>query len=437
MIIVSYGIGIVIFVMFAKILNIIYNNPAIIRGSLFSLFSFINQGIGFILLILLANYIQPTEYGMLSMFNTFTQLLTFFIAFSAAGYVSVSYFSKDFVEFRRDFSSIMILGVISILLIVPIIIFFSSNIVDILGIPNLYIWISVIICITQFLHNINLDIIRIQEKVSKYGIYSCGFAILNFMLSIIFVIGYHLSWNGRVYAQLVIAIVFGLIAIFQFYQQNLLTTRINTNQLKSIALWGLPLIPHLTSNWIKQGCDRLIINDAYSMEEVGIFSFALNLVSIITMVGYAFNQVNSIEIYKTLGDRENNNDWKKKKLRQQRRSILLIYVFAFIIITIACLLGVPILLPKYSMSVVYFIPLSLYGFGVCLYLLYCNFLFYYGENKKIMMITFSSSLFHLLLSLLLTRYSLLYTAIIYVVMQLYIVLLVRRYANQILQTELI
>lgn len=50
-------------------------------------------------------------------------------------------------------------------------------------------------------------------------------------------------------------------------------------------MWGIPLIPHLATSWIKQGGDRYIINYYYTLAEVGIFSFALNLSNIIDMIG--------------------------------------------------------------------------------------------------------------------------------------------------------
>lgn len=418
-------------------ISMLKNKSSLLEGSLYSLFSFLNQGASFLLLILLANYIQPAEYGMLSMFNTLVQLVTFFIAFSSSGYISVSYFSKEFQEFRSDFSSIMILGGISVIMIIGIIWIFKTTISNTLDLPIGFVWFSLVICVAQFLHNVNLDVIRIQEKVYRYGVFSCGCAALNFILSLILVIGFNLSWRGRVYAQLFVMMVFGIIAIYLFCKNRFLTSCVNSNRLRSIALWGLPLIPHLAANWIKQGCDRLIINSNFTMEEVGIFSFALNLTSIITMVGFGFNQVNSVDIYKVLGNKEGDHASKLQILERQRRNLCKIYLIVYVVIITCCILGVPILLPQYSRSILYFVPLSIYGLGVCAYLLYCNYLFYYGENKKIMWITFSSSIIHLALSLLLTRYSLIFTSIIYIVMQLYIVMIIRHQSKKILQQHLV
>jgi O-antigen/teichoic acid export membrane protein len=100
-------------------------------------------------------------------------------------------------------------------------------------------------------------------------------------------------------------------------------------------------------------------------------------------------------------------------------------------------LFVPIVLPKYVGSIPYFTILSVYGFMVCMYFLFCNYLFYYGNTKNLMYITFGSSIIHLFLSLFLTQYSLFYTTLIYVVSQSLCVGLVYGYSKKILTKELI
>lgn len=60
--------------------------------------------------------------------------------------------------------------------------------------------------------NLNLDYLRIQEKVSKYGLLSCLFALIMSALTLCFVIGAGQNWAGRVYADLITSILFGLIA---------------------------------------------------------------------------------------------------------------------------------------------------------------------------------------------------------------------------------
>ena len=192
--------------------------------------------------------------------------------------------------------------------------------------------------------------------------------------------------------------------------------------------WGIPLIPHSASNFFRQGCDRYIINAYYDISEVGLFSFALTLCNIIIMVGIGFNQVNSVNIYKILGDKQMESPKKIELLNKQKRQILYIYVIATIIIAISGYIVTPMVLPKYSESVNYFLILSLYGFAYCLYFLNTNFLFYYKKTKNIMYTTFLSSILHLFLSLLISGYSLYLTACLYVLTQLIVVYFIRKMA---------
>ena len=48
-------------------LNCLLGNKLLLKGALFSFFSFFNQGASFLLLIILANYIAPSDYGTLSL----------------------------------------------------------------------------------------------------------------------------------------------------------------------------------------------------------------------------------------------------------------------------------------------------------------------------------------------------------------------------------
>ena len=72
----------------------LYSNKTLFNGALFSMFSFINRGISFLLLLILANYITPHEYGYLSLYSTVGMVLSFFIAMSTTGYAGVVFFKE-------------------------------------------------------------------------------------------------------------------------------------------------------------------------------------------------------------------------------------------------------------------------------------------------------------------------------------------------------
>ena len=74
------------------LINKIRTNTLFRNGTLFAFFSFLNSGIGFLLLLVLASFIPPSEYGELNLFNTFVTLLSIFISLNATGIIAVDFF---------------------------------------------------------------------------------------------------------------------------------------------------------------------------------------------------------------------------------------------------------------------------------------------------------------------------------------------------------
>ena len=281
----------------------------------------------------------------------------------------------------------------------------------------------------------NLDYYRVQERLTWYGVLSCSFALLNFALALYLVVAKELNWHGQVYSLVICNVVFAVIALVIFAKNKVFRFSKAWQTYKTILVWGVPIIPHLASGWVKNGLDRYIIEGAHSMADVGLFSFALTLASVIIMLGSAFNQTNSVSLYQTLSSEETNEN-KIRSLHHKERFLSLLYLVVVVLIIICGSLLIPIFMPKYTECVPYFAILSIYGFFQCIYFLYCNYLFYFDCTKQLMYITFGSSIVHLLLSLWLTRYSLYFTCLIYVVSMIIVVSLVYWQSKKLLKCNL-
>lgn len=407
------------------------------HASLFSLFSFFNQGVSFVLLIILANYIMPNEYGELSLFNTIVTFLGYFIAMSTTGYESISFFKKNQEEYKSDFTAIHIIASTVFVIFLVVLLLFGNSISSLLSISLEFLYIALVISYTTVFMTMSLSYFRVKQEVFKYGIISCGNGIVNFGLTLFFVISLSYSWQGRVYSHLYTNIAIGIAAIYIYHRYRLFTYKgLSKQQFLDILCWGIPLIPHMGAIWIRQGIDRYIIDSSHSTYDVGLFSFALNLVNIIVIIGSSFNNVLSVEIFQILSK---EISWSEKIVILKKKSykVSLVFLGASIIIVMGCSIFVPILLPKYSQAIPYFCILAIYGFIQCLYFLVVNYLFYYKKNKEIMYVTFGTSILHLLLSLIFTKYSLYYTCIIYVVIQMIIVFMIYKRSKAVIRNNYI
>lgn len=410
------------------------NNSVFIKGMLFSLFSFFNKGLNFLLLIVLAKFLTPEDYGELSLFITLVSLVGYVICLSSEGYAAVSFFKESESDYKGTISSVFVLPFIIMLLLcgtVAVLSLYTERLFD-LEVSDVYyaIWVSFF---TVYL-NVCLDYFRVKENIFTYGKVSCSYSLLNFILTLVLIVSFQSGWHGRVFSLMGCSFMYFLFSLLVFIRDKRLSfAGVSFSTLKKVILWGIPLIPHLASTWIKQGGDRYIIKANYDMAEVGIFSFALNLVNIICMIGVAFNSSNSVDIYKSLS---NYTSGTLARLRNYTKQMLWVYAVLSIVVLLVCIPLVLGLLSQYSTALFYFAWMIPYGYLQCVYFLYCNYLFYYGENKQIMNVTFFTSIIHLLLSFVLTRYSLYATAMVYSVTQLLIILLLRIKVTKVLKDKL-
>lgn len=410
-------------------------NKSILNGALFSGFSFINRGFSFLLLLILANYITPEEYGYLSLFSTIIMVIGYFMALSTEGYLPVSYFREGDDGVKKTFSAVFFTTIIVSISFFLLLLFFGGGISKILQLPINTLYLAIVISFFTVFTNMNLDYFRFKEQVTKYGIFSCFNALINFILSILLVKTFMLGWVGRVFAQAVCFFIFGLLGLLFFIVKKYIELP-NIKYWKSMIIWGIPLIPHLGANFIRQGCDRYIINYTHSIQDVGLFSFALNLANIITMIGLGFNQSNSVDIYKVLGDSSLSSTQKLNSVFKQKNIVFKIYLSIYIGVSILCYLLIPIIMPNYKGAMNYFLLTAIWALFQCLYFLYTNFLFYYKKTKDIMYITFGSAVLHLILSLFLTRYSLYFTSLIYILTQSFVFFFIRKKALFVLKENL-
>ena len=391
-------------------INSITKNQNFRHGVLYTIFSFINSGFSFILVLILAKFLPPYEYGQLNLFTTFVTLVNIIIPLCTVSYITVSFFQRAKIIVRQIITTALGTTTLMLVLLSVLLVLFPHFFERCLGFPLADIWFGLLICYFQVFYTLNLDIWRLEEQPVRYGIFSLSFAICNFILTFALIVYYKLGWEGRIYAWFLLGLLYFVISIVFLIKRNYLHLSIPPFSLiKETLAYAIPLVPHSLSFWLKQGMDRYIINHFHDPSAVGYFSFAMNIAAIISIIGTAFNATNSVYLYKQLSLGYNN---VKNTLRRQ---ILLMTLVFFTVSVLVALLAwgiITFIVPQYTTSLQYILPLTLGAFFQCIYLLWVNYLFYYKKTTQLMMITFSTALLQCVLSIWLTRYSPLNTAII-------------------------
>ena len=409
----------------------IIRNKTFRNGIFFTLFSFLNSGISFLIMMLMACFILPEAYGQLSLFTTLVSLLTIFICLNTNIMVGINFFRKPKDTVSRYLNVSVITAIVVYLLLITILMLLKVQLEAWLGLNSVFLFFAISICLLQLFSTILLDIWRLEEKVGRYGIYSMLTVVSNLILTVLFVAHMKLDWQGRVYAMVLTCLFFALVSLVTLVKKGYLKRSLPQKEyFVESYKFGLPLIPHGTTVWLRQGLDRYIINFFYVQSAVGFFSFAYNFANIINIVGAAFNASYSVNIYKTLSATNSNT---LTVLKRNCRYLIVVYILICVAVCMGTSILIPFIFPKYNGCVDYLLPLCIGAMFHCFYLVYVNILFFYKKTKVLMYITFTCSLLHCIASFLLTKYGVIYTAYVSLFSNMMIFIGVYWYSKNILR----
>lgn len=160
-----------------------------------------------------------------------------------------------------------------------------------------------------------------------------------------------------------------------------------------IFSFGLPLILHQSSFFVKGQLDRIFIYQQYSKAELGVYSAGVQIAAVLPIILMALNKAIVPHYYQSL----KNNSLNIGKIKKY---VLLSLPLSLLPAVIGWLLPEQVYLWFLGQSYIgskYYVVMYLLGFGANLpYLILVNYFFYYAKNKTISTISLISSIVYLI-----------------------------------------
>lgn len=257
----------------------------------------------------------------------------------------------------------------------------------------------VLACMFQSFVNVQLALRQCQKQPLKY----ISIQIILSLTNVLFTIAAleYFSDNLVTYRILAIVISNGVtFFIASIVLGNLFSDkyRITYKRLKFGLLYifsfGIPLILHQSSIFVKGQLDRIFIFQNYSKADLGVYSAGVQIAAVLPIILLAFNKAILPYYYQSLKD-------NKLSIHAIKKYTLLCIPLCIIPALIGYILPESIYMwvlgSQYAESK-YYVVLYLLGYGATLpYLILVNYFFYHGGNLLISKITLSSSVIYVLL----------------------------------------
>jgi O-antigen/teichoic acid export membrane protein len=383
-------------------------------------------GLPVLLTPLLAYYINPDEFAVYINLTVLMLLSSVIIDFGSTGYFGVSFHKGEKLS-RRVYVDSIVSMLVNMTIFTILIYIFIDDISEVIGTSKLYIYISVLAGFCTSINMLFLTKLRYNEKVISFVSIRILQVFIHFILAVILVVYSDKSWVGRYIAHF--APIFLLFFWVLIDNKKILISfsliSYGTKKFFPQFIFGLTLMPHALSSWVKTGFDRLYLTDISGLLSNGIYSTAFQLSMVVALVGVGFNKALAPEIFK---DMEHNNGRSTKKILSK----FVIYNFYFTILVIISFQFIGrLLLPENYHASLEILPYLLIAQGLLnIYIVYSNLMFYFKLTLKLSLISVFTATFHvLLLMALIEEYDVLGASISFLMSAIVQVIMVIYYVN--------
>jgi len=360
-------------------------NTLIFSGS-----SILNRAIPFLLLPVITYYLDPEAYGVVANFVSLLGLLIVFAGINSQGMLAIKYFKLPPIEFKLLVGNIVIILLISSVVLLILMWLFGEMLTQKFELPFYWIFIALLCSMATFMNMVNLTLWQLEKKALAYAAFTGVETLLNVALSLVLIIGFGFTWEGRMLGIAISLVLFGIISAFIIHFRGYMTFKFNKLIFSESVIFGLPLIPHNLSGWLRTGVNVIIITELIGLHETGLYNTGVQFAMIVFFIGNGFNLALSPVIFEKLANPTPEGNLKLVKIT---------YTFCGGILAITAMISlaapwlIRVLLDEKYHESTPFIPWLAFAFAFSgMYLAVVNYLFYYKKTIFLTIITLSCGL---------------------------------------------
>lgn len=363
--------------------------------------SIINAAIPFLMMPILTRAMHPSDYGIVSMFGVLMSFSAPFVGLSVHSAIGRQYFNKEDIDLKVYITNCFLILLISTLIFAAIVFLFAEQISKLAVFPKSWIWYVILTSFCMFIATITLILWQVQSKPVFYGIFQVSNTFINVIFSLWFVVLLKWTWQGRIMAQVITAVIFAIVSLYILYRNNWFKFEFNKKYIDNALRFGIPLIPHTLGAIIMSMSDRMFITNMVGLSATGLYAVGYALGNIIGFAENAFNMAYSPWLF----DKLNKND---EAIKRKIVKFTYLYFAAILLMALFMAFVAPYFLsffvgPKFfgAQVFVFWIAVS-FAFGG-MYKMVVNYIFYVEQTKILAWITFSSALINIALNFFLIK----------------------------------
>lgn len=285
----------------------------------------------FLLLPIFTNMLGAAQYGVLNLLQTFSTIMATIMTLAVERSLYRLFYDYHTEEEQSRFlSTVFWLICMNSIVVIGLTVLFGQYIAPYLGDVDVYTILLPVVIYTFLSATINffLIVMQVEQNGRQFFIVSLLILIIYNIIALLLMFFYTPTVQSLVYASFATFIIVTPIAFCRIRKRIRFT--IDRQCVYAVFRYSSPMLMMIVFAWVLNFSDRLFIANMSNYENVGIYSLAAKIVSVMTLIAGAIFQAYGPYFYNianTMPERE-----AKSKLKETNSAITLII----------CLLGISI-----------------------------------------------------------------------------------------------
>lgn len=371
----------------------------------YTLTDVIGKAMSFILLPIVSYFLPPSELGIATNFTVLTTLIILLAGLAIVNSIPYFFYEQNKEENVSLISNLLMLCLGLCVVIGGLASCFSQLIFEYLQLSLHIQLLGVVFVIGSLISSINLILLRLENKPKQFAVLQILQIILHAAFVILFVIVLRGGGEGKIYAEVLVFSIIGMIHLVMMLKKGYISLRFQVQWIKRLLRFGLPLLPHSISFWLKSGMDKIFITTYCGLQFNGLYSMAISVSSVYTMLMQSFFNAYTPYLQKRLAGFDGGQCYEEK--RSIVKQIYMIYalfgVVGMMAIAVCWVIFHYMIDSKYLPAMAYIPLIILANFIYTFYNFTIEFIYKVKKTLVMGIITFTGSLIQMLLSYVLIK----------------------------------
>lgn len=270
----------------------------------------LNRAVPFLLVPVFTRYLTPYDYGMVTMFGVALSIATTISGLGVVQTVSLRYFQTEKIDLGVYVANCMYILAASCALFGLVLLAFPAALERVTELPPEWNGLVILTATATFVSTALLHLLQSSKQPLRYSLFRTLQTLANVGLSLWLVVGLGWGWQGRVHAQIAVALVGAAAAVYFLRRAGWLTWKLDPHSIREALKLGVPLLPHALAGFLIEATDRVFITNLVNVEQAGIYSVGKQAGMVMLMLTSSFNMAWVPWLFEKL--KTSDPGWKRK-----------------------------------------------------------------------------------------------------------------------------